>query len=49
MWTEEENMCLGAENWERAVAIAVDLGESRTKESDYVDPACPRSEARGKC
>ena len=25
MWTEEENMCLGAENWERAVAIAVDL------------------------
>ena len=31
MWKEEENMCLGAENWERAVAIAVDLVKAEPK------------------
>jgi Flp pilus assembly protein TadD len=31
MWTEEENMCLAAENWEMAVAIAVDLVKAEPK------------------
>ena len=31
MRTEEENMCVAAENWERAVAIAVDLVKAEPK------------------
>ena len=40
---------LAAENWDMAVTIAADIVKSRTKEPEYVDPACPRSEACGKC